>query len=106
MKTKNGVYYNLYETEYKVKLLGITFYFSSNFYKHKFCDLCLDEITKYLKRIDKILALDLIPDRTVVPNTIARAILISLYQKTEKRGFLISYKNQHFTHPSNVFYLL
>ncbi len=106
MKTKNGVYYNLYETEYKVKLSDITFYFSSNFYKHKFCDLCFNEITRYLKRFDKILTFDLDPDRTVVPNTIARVILLSVYQKTEKRGFLISYKDNYFTHPSDAFYLL
>lgn len=106
MKTKNGVYYNLYETEYHVKLSDITFYFSSNFYKHKFCELWLDELTKYLKRFDKILSFDLLPDRTLVPTTITRVILISIYQKTEKRGFLISYKDKHFTHPSKVFHLL
>lgn len=65
-----------------------------------------DEITKYIKRFDKILTFDLVPDRTVVPTTIARVILISVYQKTEKRGFLISYKDNYFTHPSNVFHLL
>lgn len=80
MKTKNGIEFNLKESEYKVIFNGFIFYFSSELYKNKFNNLIenfieLEEIklkTKYKVKIN-----------------LTNYLAIALYKRIEKRGFLI-----------------
>ena len=42
-KTRNGIYYNLLESEYKLTINRITFYFSSSLHRKKFVERYIDE---------------------------------------------------------------
>lgn len=78
--TKGGIYLDLKQTEYIYTIYGLSFYFSSKFYKEKFeknvqkyvKDETYKLINKYKNRID-----------------FTKYLAISFYRKIEKRGFLI-----------------
>ena len=80
MKTENGVYLDLTESEYKVKKLGLTFYFSSKFYMKKF----EDEVEIYSH--NEMLKLY---NKYKVTNNFKQFLAIAFYKKIEKRGFRI-----------------
>lgn len=80
MKTENGIYLDLTESEYKVKKLGLTFYFSSKFYMEKF-EKEVETFThnEMLKLYNKYR----------VSSNLKIFLTISFYKKVEKRGFRI-----------------
>lgn len=80
MKTENGVYLDLAESEYKVKKLGLTFYFSSKFYMEKF----QKEVEIYTH--NEMLKLY---NKYRVSSNFKIYLTISFYKKIEKRGFRI-----------------
>lgn len=80
MKTENGVYLDLKESEYSVKKLGLTFYFSSKFYMEKF--LKNVEIYTHNETLK-------IYNKYHVTFNFKIFLAISLYKKIEKRGFRI-----------------
>lgn len=83
MKTKNGIYLNLEESEYKLNYNGLIFYFSSELYmlkfKYKVIQYTIEETAKIKAKYKININLDAMLE-------------ISLYKKIEKRGFRIVYK--------------
>lgn len=80
MKTENGIYLDLSESEYKVKKLGLTFYFSSKFYMEKFQkDVEIYTHNEILKLYNKYR----------VSSNFKIYLTISFYKRIEKRGFRI-----------------
>ena len=85
MKSIRGIYYNLYESEYKYKIDNFEFVFSSLFYLSLFKNN-LDSYLQYeQERINNKLKKEL---------NLKEVILIDHYKKIEKRGFLVYYKNK------------
>lgn len=84
MKTRKGIYLDLKESEYKLILGGLEFYFSSELYMQKFKKLVVnfmnEETTKLKIRYNVNINLDLF-------------FAISLYKRIEKRGFRIYDRN-------------
>lgn len=80
MKTENGIYLDLTESDYKVKKLGLTFYFSSKFYMEKFQNQ-VETFThnEMLKLYNKYR----------VSSNLKIFLTISFYKRIEKRGFRI-----------------
>ena len=80
MLTKGGIEFDLNESPFYYTLEGLTFYFSSNFYKNKFMENCLSyarcENTKILSKYKVYINMKIF-------------LLISFYAKIEKRGFRI-----------------
>lgn len=81
----NRVYYNLNESLYKFNYGDYTFIFSSQFYldnfERKHIDFCKCERKKLEQKFNSKIECDIV-------------LLIDLYRKIEKRGFLIKYKNE------------
>lgn len=79
-KTRNGIYYNLLESEYKLTINRITFYFSSSLHRKKFVERYIDErdVLNYAqsRRFKAKLNLSVLAD-------------LKTYSKIEKRGFLV-----------------
>lgn len=80
MKTENGIYLDLAESEYRVKKLGLTFFFSSKFYMEKF----QKEVEIYTH--NEMLKLY---NKYRVSSNFKIYLTISFYKKIEKRGFRI-----------------
>lgn len=84
MLTANNICLNLNESEFKITIEGLTFYFSSNFYLNKFKNNVKNyielETTKLLLKYEININLDLY-------------FMISYYKKIEKRGFRIYDEN-------------
>lgn len=83
MRTRNGIYYNLQESEYHVTIKGITFWFSSKLYLSKFMERHNEErdILNYAqsRRFKTELDLSMLAD-------------LRTYASIEKRGFLVDIK--------------
>lgn len=77
---KHGIEFNLKESNYKVTLQGLTFYFSSKLYLNKFTANIKDYIFNENAKIKTKYNLDIVMDIY---------FMISYYKKVEKRGFRI-----------------
>ena len=85
MKTTRGVFLNVKDSDYIVKIYGYEFYFSSAFYMNKFCKMYDDFIhTESLKFSQKY----------KVSINFAWILLLSLYKKIEKRGFYVKFNGK------------
>lgn len=85
MKSKRGIYYDLEESDYKTNIDNFTFVFSSLFYLTLF-KTNLEEYIKYENnRINNKIKKDI---------DLKEVILLDLYKKIEKRGFLVYYKDK------------
>ena len=80
MKTENGIYLDLAESEYRVKKLGLTFFFSSKFYMEKF----ENQVETYTH--NEMLKLY---NKYRVSSNFKIYLTIAFYKKIEKRGFRI-----------------
>lgn len=80
MKTENGIYLDLKESEYKVLKCGLVFYFSSKFYMEKF----KKNVENYTH--DEMLKLY---NKYKVSSNFKIYLMIAFYKKIEKRGFRI-----------------
>ena len=80
MKTINGIYLDLKESDYCLKIKGLSFFFSSEFYKKKFLNtyekFIKNETLKFVLKYNIKINLDIY-------------FLITLYDKIEKRGFRV-----------------
>lgn len=83
MKTKNGIYLNLEESEYKLNYNGLIYYFSSEFYMLKFNNNVKQFILEETSKIKSKYKINIYLDTMFA---------ISFYKKIEKRGFRIVYK--------------
>lgn len=80
MKTVNGIYYDINDSDYIYEYKNYRFYFTSEVYKRKFIERLNDEINiETLKFYEKY----------KINVEIEDLIIIKLYQKIEKRGFKI-----------------
>lgn len=84
-KTRNGVYYNLEESTYRVEIDNITYVFSSQFHLEKF----LKNVESNRKVINTSIS-----NRFKVPIICNYIADLALYKKIENRGFLIIYKGE------------
>ena len=83
MKTKNGIYLNLEESEYKFNYSGLIYYFSSGLYMLKFKNNVKQYIIEETAKIKAKYKINIYFDTMLA---------ISFYKKIEKRGFRIVYK--------------
>nr|DAT87873.1 MAG TPA: late genes activator [Caudoviricetes sp.] len=86
MITRRGIYYDLNDTTYIFKVEGLTFYFSSEFYKTKF----FKTYKNYVKTENLKLSVNY---NCNINATIM--LLLKLYQKIETRGFKVEYEGKH-----------
>lgn len=87
--TRNGIFYNLDESFYKVEMedTGLTFVFSSLLHKDKF----LEEYEDFRKKINKSLS-----QRFNLPIEQKLIADLTLYKKIENRGFKVTAKGVSF----------
>lgn len=78
--TKSGIYLKLEESTYIIKKFGLTFYFSSMFYKEKF----EKNVEKYVECESIKLA-----NKTDCIISFSKLFAVSYYNKIEKRGFFV-----------------
>ena len=83
MKTKNGIYNDLNESTYKMELLGVTFYFSSEFYLNKFKNNVINFINQEKEKLFTRYGVNLFIDG------INLFFFFFYYRKVEKRGIRI-----------------
>lgn len=80
MKTKNGIYNNLNESEYIYEIENFVFYFSSKMYLEKFKQGKDEYIKEETLKIN---------NKYNTETKFNIMLLLSLYKKIEKRGFKI-----------------
>lgn len=85
MKTANGIYLDLNESEYIKEINDFKFYFSSKFYLDKFDEMKNNYVDGNTLQINA--KYDGIIDAEIL-------LLIKLYKRIEKRGFKITFKNK------------
>lgn len=90
MKTANGVYYNLKESDYFYDLDGMRFYFSSRFYQAKFESQAYFEIKRFNAALKKVY-------KNKFDINMSQLALIRLYTMIEKRGFYIIVREDEVT---------
>lgn len=80
MKTVNGIYYDIFDSDYIYEYENYKFYFTSEVYKRKFIERLNDEIISESLKFKEKFKFDV---------DMKDLIIIRLYQKIEKRGFRI-----------------
>lgn len=83
MKTINGIYLNLKESEYKLNYNGLIYYFSSELYMNKFKNNVKQFIVEETAKLKTKYRINIYFDTMLT---------IAYYKKIEKRGFRIVYK--------------
>jgi hypothetical protein len=82
MKTKRGIYYRLFESEFVHTIGDIRFHFSSKMYRDKFIETYQDYIDLFNQKLNKVYK----NQYQIEGNYLA---LIRYYDRLEKRGFYI-----------------
>lgn len=80
MKTKQGIYIDIKESDIKVVKYGLVFYFSSEFYKTKF----IENVDNYINQ--EMLKLK---NKYKINNNFELFLTLSYYKYVEKRGFKV-----------------
>lgn len=88
MKTINGIYLDLKESEYKLNYNGLTYYFSSELYMNKFKNNVKQFIKEETAKIKAKYKINIYLDTMLT---------LSFYKKIEKRGFRVVYKENEKT---------
>ena len=83
MKTINGIYLDLKESEYKLNYNGLIYYFSSELYMNKFKNNVKQFIVEETAKLRTKYKINIYFDTMLT---------IAYYKKIEKRGFRIVYK--------------
>lgn len=83
MKTINGIYLDLKESDYKLNYNGLIYYFSSELYMNKFKNNVKQFIVEETAKLKTKYKINIYFDTMLT---------ISYYKKIEKRGFRIVYK--------------
>lgn len=85
MQTKNGIEFNLKESNYIFKMGDFTFYFSSEFYLNKF----KSEVQNFINmETSKMIA------KYKVNINLYFYFAMAFYRKIEKRGFYVNYQDK------------
>lgn len=95
MKTANGIYYNLSQSEYKFTIGNIVFYFSSRFYQQKFINSYLEERDRFNTALNNVYK-----DKFHIEFDVLA--WIRLYTLIEKRGFYIIVGGDEVTCPEDL----
>lgn len=85
MKTKNGIEFDLNLSKYVYKKDNFSFYFSSELYLKKFNEEVEDFVMFENTKINS---------KYRVHINLCLYLMIALYKRIEKRGFLIKYKDE------------
>ena len=88
MKTKNGIYLDLKESDYKINYNGLIYYFSSELYMYKFKNNVKQFIIEETAKIKAKYKINIYIDTMLT---------LSFYKKIEKRGFRVVYKENEKT---------
>lgn len=80
MKTKRGIYLDIYESDYYYDLDGLRYYFSSEFYLSKFKDNVLNYVNENSIRLKM---------KYKIKFNFDLFLSLAYYRKIEKRGFRI-----------------
>ena len=88
MKTKNGIYLDLKESEYKINYNGLIYYFSSELYMYKFKSNVKQFIIEETAKLKAKYKINIYLDTMLT---------LSFYKKIEKRGFRVVYKENEKT---------
>lgn len=83
MKTINGIYLDLKESDYKLNYNGLIYYFSSELYMNKFKNNVKQFIVEETAKLKTKYRINIYFDTMLT---------IAYYKKIEKRGFRIVYK--------------
>lgn len=83
MKTINGIYLDLKESDYKLNYNGLIYYFSSELYMNKFKNNVKQFIVEETAKLRTKYKINIYFDTMLT---------IAYYKKIEKRGFRIVYK--------------
>lgn len=95
MKTANGIYYNLKESEYQFHIDGVTFFFSSRLYYNKFAAQHVAEMDRFNAALMKVYK-----DKFSID--LSFLALVRLYTLIEKRGFHIIVEGVEVTCPEDL----
>jgi hypothetical protein len=96
-QSARGVYHDIHHSHFQFSVNDLTFYFTSEYNLNRFEDRYEKELVEFRKRVEQIywnnhsLAFD-------------ELALIRLYQRIEKRGFLLSYKGNKIDCPDRITY--
>lgn len=88
MKTINGIYLDLKESDYKLNYNGLIYYFSSELYMNKFKNNVKQFIIEETAKIKAKYKINIYLDTMLT---------LSFYRKIEKRGFRVVYKENEKT---------
>ena len=97
IKTKKGIYLNIYESDYVITYKELTFYFSSRFYLNNFGEA----LTEYLKVVKQTLN-----KRWKLNFDCELFGAIILYTNIEKRGFFIKYQGKEIRSKDDICILM
>lgn len=92
-KSRNGIYYDLNESDYIFQLNDMEFYFSSNFYLDMFKRMYKDTLKTETSRLSSRYKCNLKCDMM---------ILLNLYKEIEKRGFRVLINNKAIQKDYNI----
>jgi hypothetical protein len=99
MRTRNGIFNNIMESDYEYSVGPLTFYFSSPTYRQKFMDRWYDEMLRFNDAATRIY-------KELYNLDFIELALIRLYMKIEKRGFYIKVRGETVTWPENLTFRL
>lgn len=88
MKTINGIYLDLKESDYKLNYNGLIYYFSSKLYMNKFKNNVKQFIVEETSKLKTKYKINIYFDTMLT---------LSFYKKIEKRGFRVVYKENEKT---------
>lgn len=99
MRTKRGVFNDIFESDYPFTVGEITFYFSSIFYRSKFMNEYHDEMKRFNQSANNIYKDKFCLDMTILS-------LIRLYALIEKRGFYLKVRGEQVSCPDDLKFVL
>jgi hypothetical protein len=87
MRSRRGVYQNIYESDYPFTVGDTTFYFSSIVNRQRFMDKYLQEMDRFNLAANRIY-------KNKYFLVFTQLSLVHLYRKVEKRGFYLIVKGE------------
>jgi hypothetical protein len=95
MRTRDGIYHNILESDYPFSVGEITFYFSSHLYRQKFMNRYRAEIERFNESAMNVY-------KRQFNMVFIELAVIRLYTQIEKRGFYIILRGEKVTCLENL----